>query len=56
MSETEVRLRVSTHEAHALRRLLRGNKAKPGDNALLDRVDMHLGSVLGTLAAKGVRT
>lgn len=47
---TEVRLRVSMDEAHALRRLLRGQPARRGDDALLDRVGMHVGAVLGTLA------
>lgn len=50
--KVEVRLRVSLDEALALRRLLRGRPAEPGDNALLDRVEQHVGSVYGTVTKR----
>lgn len=55
MDDTEVRLRMSMDEAQALQRYLQGLPGRPNDDARLDRVSMHLGSVLGTLAARGVR-
>lgn len=47
--DVEVRLRMSLPEARALRRLLLGSRVEPGDNRLLDRVDMHVGAVIGTV-------
>lgn len=49
--EPEVRLRMSLSEAEAVRRLLRGERNEPGDDAALNRVEMHVGSVVGIVRA-----